>query len=82
MTSFSIQILGGSLIDEESFVITTGAVAGSFLILGSTSIHTIYKEPIIFLKSSTLYDLMNTLRNTPIVYGSVRELSNDYYIIH
>ena len=64
MTSFSIQILGGSLTDEESFVMATGAVAGSFLILGSTSIHTIYKEPIIFLKSSTLYDLMNTLRNT------------------
>jgi hypothetical protein len=64
MTSFSIQILGGSLIDKESFVMATGAVAGSFLILGSTSIHTIYKEPIIFLKSSTLYDLMNTLRNT------------------
>jgi hypothetical protein len=64
MTSFSIQILGGSLIDKESFVMATGAVAGSFLILGSTGIHTIYKEPIIFLKSSTLYDLMNTLRNT------------------
>jgi len=57
-TSFHIQIIGGSIIDEVSYKITTIAISGSFMLLTSTAMSTWFGKPIVFRESLTLYSAL------------------------
>jgi len=54
-TSFYIQLIGGSIVDDVSYKLASIAILGSFIVLSSTAISTLYKEPVVFRKSPTLY---------------------------
>jgi hypothetical protein len=57
-SSFYTQVIGGSIIDEVSYKLTTISILGSFMILASTIISTWYKKPIVFRESPTLHAIL------------------------
>ena len=70
-TSFYIQPIGGSIIDDISFRLASLTTLGAFLIFASTAISTLFREPVIFRNSSTFYDVAIYLAKR---LGSVRAM--------
>ena len=66
-TSFFVQPLGGSIIDDVSYMLASFTVLGAFMILASTALSTWFKEPVVFVKSLTFckvfYKLAKVLNN-------------------
>jgi hypothetical protein len=60
-TSFYVQVVGGSIVDEVSYRLASLAVLGSFMIFSSTSLSTWFREPVVFAKSLTFHDLFTRL---------------------
>jgi len=56
--SYSIQIIGGSIIDEVSYKVATITIIGSFIVLVSTAMSTWYGKPVVFHESPTLHSLL------------------------
>jgi len=54
-TSFYTQLIGGSVIDDISYKLVSTAILGSFILLASTAVSTLYREPVVFRKGPTLY---------------------------
>jgi hypothetical protein len=55
-TSFCVQVVGGSIVDEASYKLASLAILGSFMILSSTSLSTWFREPVVFAKGLPFYD--------------------------
>jgi len=60
-TSFYVQIVGGSIVDNVSYKLASLAVLGSFMIFSSTSLSTWFREPVVFAKGLTFHDLFTRL---------------------
>jgi len=60
-TSFYVQVVGGSIVDEVSYRLASLAVLGSFMIFSSTSLSTWFREPVVFAKGLTFHDLFTRL---------------------
>jgi hypothetical protein len=56
-TSFYVQVVGGSIVDEVSYRLASLAILGNFMILSSTSLSTWFREPVVFAKGLTFHDL-------------------------
>lgn len=57
-TGFYTQPVGGSIVDVTSYMIATTAIPGSFMLLASTSISTLYRGPVVFRGGPTLHSLL------------------------
>lgn len=60
-TSFYTQLIGGSIIDEISYRSTCLALLGSFILLASTTLSTLYREPVVFRRGPSLYSSLNRI---------------------
>ena len=56
-TSFYVQIVGGSIVDDVSYKLASLAVLGSFMIYSSTSLSTWFKKPVVFVEGLTLHEV-------------------------
>jgi hypothetical protein len=57
-TSFYAQPIGGSIVDNTSYRLVSISIFGSFMVLASTAISTLYKGHDVFHRSPTLYSLV------------------------
>jgi len=60
-TSFYVQVVGGSIVDEVSYRLASLAILGSFMIFSSTSLSTWFRKPVVFAKGLTFHDLFTRL---------------------
>ena len=60
-TSFYVQVVGGSIVDEVAYRLASLAILGSFMIFSSTSLSTWFREPVVFAKGLTFHDLFTRL---------------------
>jgi len=56
-TSFYVQVVGGSIVDEISYRLVSFATIGSLIIFSSISLSTWFRKPVVFAKSLTFHDL-------------------------
>jgi hypothetical protein len=57
-TSFYTQVIGGSIVDNVSYKLATTAILGSYVLLASTTISTLYGKHIVFHETPTLYSTL------------------------
>ena len=57
-TGLYTQIIGGSIVDDVSYKLAVIIFLGSFVILSSTAINTLYKKPVVFRESPTLHAIL------------------------
>uniref|UniRef100_A0A7J2T9S6 Glycosyltransferase RgtA/B/C/D-like domain-containing protein n=1 Tax=Ignisphaera aggregans TaxID=334771 RepID=A0A7J2T9S6_9CREN len=60
-TSFHVQPIGGSIINDTSFILTIFIILGAFLIFASTAVNTLFREPVVFRKSPTFHEVATYL---------------------
>jgi len=56
-TSFYVQVVGGSIVDEVSYRLISFATIGSLIIFSSTSLSTWFRKPVVFAESPTFHDV-------------------------
>ena len=56
-TSFYVQVVGGSIVDEVSYRFVSFATIGSLIIFSSTSLSTWFRKPVVFAESPTFHDV-------------------------
>jgi|YelNatPaOPRAMG01_1025707.scaffolds.fasta_scaffold32129_2 hypothetical protein len=64
LTSFSIQIVGGSIIDVTSFRCASMSIVGACLVLTSTGVSTWFRRPVIFVESRNLYSILQSFMDS------------------
>jgi len=64
LTSFSIQIIGGSIIDVTSFKYASMSIVGACLVLTSTGVSTWFRGPVIFVESRNLYSILQSFMDS------------------
>jgi hypothetical protein len=60
-TSFYVQVVGGSIVDEVSYRLASLAILGNFMIFSSTSLSTWFRKPVVFAESPTFHDVFTRL---------------------
>ena len=68
-TSFYTQAIGGSIIDDVSYKLATTAIFGSYVLLASTAVSTLYGKHVVFREAPTLYSALLGLTR---LLGSVK----------
>lgn len=68
VTSFSIQVFGGSIVDVEALKIASWSILGAALIFVSIAANTLFRGPIVFVEGSSLSDVLGIIRS---VFGGV-----------
>jgi len=57
-TSFYTQDIGGSIIDDVSYKLAITAIFGSYVLLASTTVSTLYGKHVVFRETPTLYSAL------------------------
>ena len=57
-TSFCTQVIGGSIVDDVSYRLAATAVFGSYVLLASTTISSLYGKHVVFRETATLYSTL------------------------
>ena len=68
-TSFYTQVIGGSIIDDVSYKLAITSIFGSYLLLASTAVSTLYGKHVVFRETPTLYSALLGLTR---LLGSVK----------
>jgi len=68
-TSFYTQAIGGSMIDDVSYKLAITAIFGSYVLLASTTVSTLYGKHVVFREAPTLHSALLGLTR---LLGSVK----------